>query len=763
MSLPLPRLDNRTFDQLVEEGTALLPRYAPEWTDHNLHDPGITLIDLFAWLVEMDMYRLDRTSQAAFRAFLRLVGIEPRPPHVAETVLVFQVAKGNQPIPLSHGIQIASQDGNVTFQTTRNLLVCKSQLSAVLTGPEDTLVDCTTQNQSAGKRFAPFGSDPQPNDALYLGFDQPLPPNGSRVSVFVWVNSPESDAALRGRLIDECRAARARLKECRIDPSRSHPSVWQHYSVRTVWEYYARAENESGKWLPLARVLDETRALTLSGAVRFTMPAAPSHAKGAVRTKPDLLFIRCRLVSGYYECPPAIQYIALNAVPVRHAVDVSTIQEYTSNGRAGQTFPLQRPPVVPGSTRLTMKVNGTNEEWHEALDWDRIGPHDRAYVLTPETGEICFGDGRRGFVPKDKAQIQVTRYQMGGGSSGNVPAGRLVNVLKAIDVKVQQPFDASGGADAESLTDAKARAFAWMTEPHRAVTLDDFERIALAIPGVPVKRVHALPDYDPALPCLPALGSVTVVVVPACANPIPEPGPDMLRAVEQYLNRRRTLTTELHVIGPSFVTVAVRATLHTGVNVDSKRLMADAKSGLNTFLDPLRGGADGRGWPIGRDVYQSEVMALLNALPGVDFVDDVGLIIESELDVYQGYVTWMQVFERDESTAMVRAQLRIEPDRVASRLVAQAQIELQKHFRSQRGRSKHVPQSARRDEVAMILSAVPGVVSVENVKLEDDPGSGALCGNVPVCAHSLIIPGKHQITVSGARTCKLLRAKPPVC
>jgi phage-related baseplate assembly protein len=278
-----------------------------------------------------------------------------------------------------------------------------------------------------------------------------------------------------------------------------------------------------------------------------------------------------------------------------------------------------------------------------------------------------------------------------------------------------------------------------------------------------VKRAHALPDYDPALPDLPALGSVTVVVVPGCANPIPEPGPDMLCAVEQYLNRRRTLTTELHVISPSFVTVAVRATLHTGTDVDSKSLIADAQSRLNTFLDPLRGGADGLGWPIGRDVYQSEVMTLLNAIPGVNYVDDVGLVVESGLDVYRGYVTWMQAFERDGSTTTVRVQLRMEPHQVASRLVAKARGELQDYFQSQRGRTKHISQNARRDDVVMILSAVPGVMSVEDVKLDDEQGSSALCGNVPVCAHSLIVPGKHQITASGARTSKHVRAIKPPC
>src|SRR5689334_469007 len=136
MPLPMPRLDKRSFDQLVEEGAALLPRYAPGWTDHNLHDPGITLIDLLAWLVELDLYRLDRTSQATYGGFLRLVGIELRPPQVAETVLVFNVMSGNPQVNLATGAQVTSQDDRVKFQTTRPLRVSAAKMEAVLAGSE---------------------------------------------------------------------------------------------------------------------------------------------------------------------------------------------------------------------------------------------------------------------------------------------------------------------------------------------------------------------------------------------------------------------------------------------------------------------------------------------------------------------------------------------------------------------------------------------------------------------------------------------------
>lgn len=76
MSLPLENLDNKTFEQLVEEAKKRIPIYAPGWTDHNLHDPGITLVELFAWLLEMQIYRLNMVTDDAMWTFLKLVGIE---------------------------------------------------------------------------------------------------------------------------------------------------------------------------------------------------------------------------------------------------------------------------------------------------------------------------------------------------------------------------------------------------------------------------------------------------------------------------------------------------------------------------------------------------------------------------------------------------------------------------------------------------------------------------------------------------------------
>jgi hypothetical protein len=73
MPLPLPDLDNRRFDDLVDEMRAMIPQAAPDWTNHNISDPGITLIELLAWVAETNLYRANRISSRTQANFIALL------------------------------------------------------------------------------------------------------------------------------------------------------------------------------------------------------------------------------------------------------------------------------------------------------------------------------------------------------------------------------------------------------------------------------------------------------------------------------------------------------------------------------------------------------------------------------------------------------------------------------------------------------------------------------------------------------------------
>ena len=89
MALPIPNLDDRRFQDLVNESKRMVQQKVPRWTDHNVHDPGVTLIELFAWMSEMILYRMNQVPERFYTKFLELIGIEPFPPSVARTELTF--------------------------------------------------------------------------------------------------------------------------------------------------------------------------------------------------------------------------------------------------------------------------------------------------------------------------------------------------------------------------------------------------------------------------------------------------------------------------------------------------------------------------------------------------------------------------------------------------------------------------------------------------------------------------------------------------
>jgi predicted phage baseplate assembly protein len=633
MALPIPALANRDFDQIVSEGRALLPRLAPHWSDYNTSDPGITLMELLGSRLEQTLYRLDRTPAALARGFARRVGVAPLAAQVAEAVLL--VAAQNAPLVLAAGTQVGAADGAAIFQTAEALALSPAVLVRVVAES-----DVTAANQAGDAPWLPFGAEPAPGSALYLGFDRPLGTAGSPVRLYSWSADPAGDRELRARLIAEQEAMQADAAHCAAGCSPAASAWDQHYSVRTAWEFY-----NGGAWAALKDVVDTTRAFSLSGAIEFKAPAG--HLPGG----PDPLrfFIRCRLLRGSYECPPRLCKVAHNAVAARHAVDIAQPEVLgKSLGHACARYPLGARPVVPNSTALVVATaSGPDTSWSEVASWDASGAHDKHYLLDAAAGTITGGNGALARVFAADALLTIS-YRVGGGAGGNLAPRTLVRAVDSAlnsaryqaanggaspdwsKLAVRQPFQALGGADAEDPDTTKTRAFAAAFDMNRAVTCDDFERLAKEVPGVPVARAHALANYHPSLPCIDAAGCVSVIVVPACPGYRALPSDDFLAAVQRYLDRRRTLTTEVHVRPPSYLQLELSATLCTDGRAGAAQTQAAAAAALARFFDPLHGGPAGDGWPIGRSVYRSEVLAILSQVPGVAAVSGLALAGQGE-------------------------------------------------------------------------------------------------------------------------------------
>ena len=179
-AIPLPNLDDRRWTDLVEEGRALIPFYAPDWTDHNIHDPGIMLIELFAWLAEMDLFEVNQITDAFRRKFLALAGIEPEPIRAAETLLQLELAPSPPPptpppppLILAEGTEFEGRDAfdtPVRFRSKHELTVAPGKIAALFSYDGVSFKDLTAAWKRDEQIF-PFGPDPEPGSMFYIGFD----------------------------------------------------------------------------------------------------------------------------------------------------------------------------------------------------------------------------------------------------------------------------------------------------------------------------------------------------------------------------------------------------------------------------------------------------------------------------------------------------------------------------------------------------------------------------------------------------------------
>jgi predicted phage baseplate assembly protein len=195
-------------------------------------------------------------------------------------------------------------------------------------------------------------------------------------------------------------------------------------------------------------------------------------------------------------------------------------------------------------------------------------------------------------------------------------------------VTVKDPVAAIGGAPAETLGQAIGRAITMLAQSQRAVTLSDYETLAIQTPGTAVARVKAWANTHPSFPCVEALGVVTVIIVPAMPGPSPTPSPALRNAVASYLNRRRILGSRIAVVGPTYRTVAVQAQVAALAGASKSAVEQRIVTALNAFFDPLTGGPEGTGWPFGRDVYQTEVMQVIEQVQGVDYISSFSLLAD---------------------------------------------------------------------------------------------------------------------------------------
>lgn len=622
MPLPRPDLDDRRFQDLVDDAKRLVQQRCPEWSDHNVSDPGVTLIETFAFMVDQLLYRLNRVPDRLYVTFLELIGVTLFPPTSATVQVTFWLsAPQDEPVTVPQGAEVTTlrTEGEeaVSFETVRPLVVPPRTLRYVGNQEVDGEFVRRPEGLLDGSQFSCFQARPMPGDVLLLGLDDPAPSCAVALRF---------DCSVRGVGVDP------------LFP----PVVWE------AWD--------GSGWAACDVDRDGTGGLNRAGDVVLHVP--DSHAAsviGGLRAG----WLRCRVVPAepgfpFYSASPTIKQVSGftvgGTVPALHAVTVHDEIVGISEGVPGQVFPLGHRPVVAGEPLEVEVAAGHGWEiWTEVGSFGERGPDDQVLRLDHATGEVRFGpavrerDGtlrRYGAVPPKGAPLRVPRYRTGGGPQGNV-AARALKVLRTpvplVD-RVENRRPALGGIAGETIEQAKLRGPLILRTRDRAVTAADYEYLAReAAPDV--ARVRCISASDGA-----EAGGLRLLVVPAVAADERGhirfedlvPSEDVLRRITHYLDERRSVGARLVVEPPFYqgVTVVAQLTARPRGNLDDIRNAAlDA---LYRYFDPLTGGLDSQGWTFGRAVQSGEVYSVLQRLRGVEIVDEVRLFAADPLTGVRG-------------------------------------------------------------------------------------------------------------------------------
>ncbi|MEN3310395.1 MAG: hypothetical protein V7603_6597 [Micromonosporaceae bacterium] len=608
MPLPAPNLDDRRFQDLVDEAKRLVQQHCPEWTDHNVSDPGVTLIETFATMVEQLLYRLNRVPDLHYLRFLELIGVRLFPPTAARCDVTFWLSAAQElSVLVPGGAQVASVqnsgDEPVVFRTDVDLNMVPSSLEYIMTAASGAQTVDRTEDLRAGTGLDCFAQVPAIDDCVLFGLSGAVP----RCAILMRL-----DCSVGG---------------VGVDP-RNPPWAWE------AWD--------GTGWVPCEVDEDTTGGFNLAGDVTLHVPAG--HTASLVGRR-RAGWIRCRLVapvSGqpFYQMSPRINAATASTiggtVPAAHAEVIRNEVIGMSEGVPGQRFPLARRPVVASDEPLLLEVAGGDgwQEWREVVSFAQSTAEDRHVVLDRVAGEVLFGPAIRmpdgglrhyGAVPPKGAPIRVPLYQTGGGQRGNVARGVLQVQRDPVPFvnRVTNRGPAKGGVDGESVADASVRGPLLLRTRDRAVTVEDFEYLAReAAPDTARVRCVPVPN-DP--------GAVRLLVVPKVTNPVDlrfselRPPSDTLAQIATYLDERRCLGSRISVEPPYYQGVTVVAQLRARVRTAPAALQTRATEALFRYLNPIVGGSEGTGWPFGRPVQSGEIFAVLQRLAGVDLVEDVKL------------------------------------------------------------------------------------------------------------------------------------------
>jgi hypothetical protein len=392
----------------------------------------------------------------------------------------------------------------------------------------------------------------------------------------------------------------------------------------------------------LLEVSDNTEYLTKSDTLEFIAPPEQSRTRkfgidsywlmGALTEAPQ--DFEAPLIRGIYPNTVWVEQVETFNDEILGSGDGEKNKSYTffSSPVISQEIWVNEGEMIFGEEKETLstedlqeikdetgKITETWVRWNEVEDFMGSSPRSRHYIMDNAMGMVQFGDGEHGLIPPIGRDNIKANYKSGGGVSGNAMENEI-KVFKASIAGIDHVINnepAEGGSDTESLEAVFERGPHLIKHRERAVSREDFERIA-----------KASSSYIARTKCYTSGSKLGLIVIPKGDEDKPVPSTGLKKIVKKHLIER-----SLNIVPVGSVVIEDPYYIEVTVTVEvipesidlAIPLEKELLKQLKEYLHPLTGGNEKKGWEFGRGVHISDIYAILESVKGVDHVENLKL------------------------------------------------------------------------------------------------------------------------------------------
>jgi predicted phage baseplate assembly protein len=609
MSQLMPTLFDKRYDDLVVLGQSLLPGIAPGWTDFNVHDPGITLMELLAWVAEAQMYSLARMRTDERTAYAALFGLRASGNQAAAGILWSDPADPNSPVKTLAGSIVLKTsnpifmvgDNTIEYRPSYNILWMPGTIARLrYVSTAGSTRDLTSVNERGGAVFLPLGGSAGPNDVLSMDFqtrsqDGIFPVPRTEASGAYWIIGVRAAPPPPGTMDDSDDASAT------LAPS---PLAATLFDGTTSY--------------PVPIIADTSQGLLSTGVLVLDL--------SQVSSSPSQFTLELRAPRGLPR-PPRLIRLESNVLPITQKREVVQEPHLILSG-PDQNFVLEFPSLCFQSGEPPLQVDlsdGTTlERWTRCDSLAAQGPNDKVYEFDAQVARVTFGNGLNGQIPI-QGQYALCTYSVSDALAGNVARNRkwrVEGIAGTFGTNVD-PLD--GAAVAPGWLDLRRQARDKKNE-HALVSADDIIAAALALP-----LLEAVRAWVPSFPTAAAqTGTVTLIALRARPDGVepssPPETPRWLATIRRKLAPRMPLGTRLRVAGPDYVDFTISAQVQFERGRDPTRLLSTIREALRQRLTLTKTLATDLPRDPGASLSSRDVTSWIRAVPGVMGVSQLAFV-----------------------------------------------------------------------------------------------------------------------------------------